>query len=314
MYSAIDEHDLELHLVHEKDGSPIGYRKVCKKEGKEVPADEIVKAYEVEDGELVYLTDEDFRRPRTRAYRTIEVLDFVPHDEIDPIVFQRTYYLGPAEGAEKVYALLVKAMEGSELSAVARYVFHDRQQLGALRIRDGVITLENMYFADEIRPTEGHRPGRSRRVSSKRELEMAQTLIERFTYVVRSREVRGRVSGAPAGDRQAEAKGRRGARAAGGGARRPTELLEALRASVEAAKGGGNRRGKRASARRTPRRKGARATARKALLSDATSGSRPARLRKKVSKTERRSSIACSTSLREAAPSSARSAVSRAAR
>ena len=108
---------------------------------------------------LVYLTDADFRAAEEDTYRTIEILDFVPHDEIDPIVFQRTYYLGPAEGAEKVYALLVKAMEDSELSAVARYVFRDRQQLGTLRVRDGVITLESMYFADEIRPTEGILPG-----------------------------------------------------------------------------------------------------------------------------------------------------------
>src|SRR5262249_25518902 len=104
MYSAIDEQNLELHLVHEKDGSPIGYEKVCKKEGKEVPADEIVKAYEAAEGELVYLTEEDFRAAEEESYRTIEILDFVPHDEIDPIAFQRTYFLGPAEGAEKVYA------------------------------------------------------------------------------------------------------------------------------------------------------------------------------------------------------------------
>jgi DNA end-binding protein Ku len=179
MYSAIDEHDLELHLVHEKDGSRIGYEKVCKKEGKEVPADEIVKAYEVQDGELVYLTDEDFEAAGEEGYRAIEVLDFVPHEEIDSIVFRRSYYLGPADGAEKVYALLVRAMEDSGLSAIVRYVFHDRQQLGALRVRDGVITLENMYFADEIRPLDGIAP-KGQRVD-KKELEMAKTLIDRFT-------------------------------------------------------------------------------------------------------------------------------------
>ena len=235
MYSAIDEHDLELHLVHEKDGSPIGYRKVCKKEDEEVPADEIVKAYEASDGKLVYLTDADFRAAEEESYRTIEILDFVPHAEIDPIVFQRTYYLGPAEGAEKVYALLVKAMEESELSAVARYVFRDRQQLGTLRVRDGVITLENMYFADEIRPTEDIVPGRRPRVD-KKELEMAGTLIERFTSsfdhskyedeyqaklraVVR-RKLKGQEVHAPAA-KEREA---------------PSDLLEALRASVESAK------------------------------------------------------------------------------
>jgi DNA end-binding protein Ku len=180
MYAAIDEHNLELHLVHEKDGSPIGYEKVCKKEDKPVSADEIVKAYEVSEDEYVYLTDEDFKAAEEESYRTIEILAFVPREEIDPIVFKRTYYLGPADGAEKVYALLVKAMESSELSAVARYVFHDRQQLGTLRIREGVITLENMYFADEIRPAKDIAPSRKPRVD-KQELEMAETLIERFT-------------------------------------------------------------------------------------------------------------------------------------
>jgi len=235
MYSAIDEHDLELHLVHEKDGSPVGYRKVCKKEDKEVPAAEIVKAYEVADGELVYLTDEDFRAAEDESYHTIEILDFVPHDEIDPIVFQRTYYLGPAEGAEKVYALLVKAMERADLSAIARFVFHDRQQLGALRIRDGVITLENMYFADEIRPTKGIVPSRRPRVD-RHELEMAGTLIERFTSsfdhskyedehrarllaVVKRKRKGEDVHAPPEEERSA-----------------PEDLLDALRASVESAK------------------------------------------------------------------------------
>jgi DNA end-binding protein Ku len=255
MYSAIDEHDLELHLVHEKDGSPIGYRKVCKKEDKAVPADEIVKAYEVSDGTLVHLTDADFRAAEDDTYRVIEILDFVPHDEIDPIVFQRTYYLGPADGAEKVYALLVKAMEGSELSAVARYVFRDRQQLGTLRIRDGVITLENMYFADEIRPTEGIVPGRRPRVD-KRELEMAETLIERFTtsfdhskyedeYQARLRAVVQKKRKGQ--DVHAPAKEEREA---------PSDLLEALRASVDAAKGSTNGHSKKATKQgKRPKRK-----------------------------------------------------------
>lgn len=252
MYSAIDENDLELHLVHEKDGSPIGYEKVCKKEGKEVPADEIVKAYGMSDGELVYLTDEDFRAAEEEGYRAIEILDFVPHDEIDPIVFQRTYYLGPAEGAEKVYALLLKAMEQSGLSAIARYVFRDKQQLGALRIRDGLIALENMYFADEVRPTDGIVPKRLPRVD-KRELDMAVALIERFTasfdharyedlYRKRLLKVIGQkrkgkeVHAAPVEEREA-----------------PPDLLEALRASVDAARTSGN--GRKAPAKKKRRAK-----------------------------------------------------------
>ncbi len=180
MYSAIDEHDLELHLVHEKDGSRIGYEKVCKKEGKEVPADEIVKAYEVSDGDLVYLGEEDFRAAGEEGYRAIEVLDFVPHDEIDPIVFQRTYYLGPADGAEKVYALLVRAMEESGRAAIAKFVMRDRQHLGCVRTSDGALLLEKMYFADEIRDADGIKPDVKKGDVDKREVEMAQALIDKL--------------------------------------------------------------------------------------------------------------------------------------
>jgi DNA end-binding protein Ku len=234
MYSAIDEHDLELHLVHKKDGARIGYQKVCKKEEKPVPADEIVKAYEFDEGELVYLTDEDFEAAEEKGYRAIEVLDFVPHEEIDPIAFQRTYYLGPDDGSEKVYALLVEAMEKTGLSAIARYVFHDRQQLGCLRVRDGVITLENMYFADEIRPPDAIPPKRVK--VDKRELELAEALIDRFTthfdhakyedeYQRRLHEIVKR-----------KHKGEEIHAAAPEEREPPADLLEALRASVEAAK------------------------------------------------------------------------------
>jgi DNA end-binding protein Ku len=234
MYSAIDEHDLELHLVHEKDGSRIGYEKVCKKEGKEVPADEIVKAYEVSDGDLVYLSEDDFKAAGEEGYRAIEVLDFVPHDEIDPIVFQRTYYLGPADGAEKVYALLVRAMEESGLSAIARYVFHDRQQLGALRIRDGVIVLENMYFADEIRPVKGIAP-KGQRVS-KQELEMAETLIDRFTSTFKHEKYRDEYTDRLLDIVKRKRKGEEIHAAPPEEREEQPDLLEALRASVDAAK------------------------------------------------------------------------------
>lgn len=257
MYSAIDENDLELHLVHEKDGSPIGYEKVCKKEGKEVSADEIVKAYEVADGELVYLEDGDFEAAEEEGYRTIQVLDFVQRDDIDPIVFQRSYYLGPTEGADKVYLLLLRAMEESGLSAIVEYVFHQKQQLGCLRVRDGLIVLEAMYFADEIRPVKGIAPKRSSKVD-KRELEMAKTLIDRFTsdfdhgkyedeyrkrlLKIVQRKRRGEEVHAPPPEKE-EA---------------PTDLLEALRASVEAAKSAKDGRSKKRGASR--RRKTARKT------------------------------------------------------
>jgi DNA end-binding protein Ku len=180
MYAAISESNLRFNLIHEKDGGRIGYQKVCKLEDKTVPNDEIVKAYEVEDEEFVYLGDEDFAAAQSEGYKTITIQDFVPAEQIDPIYFERTYYLGPAEkGAEPVYALLVEAMEKAGLVAVATYVFHERENLGCLRIRDGVLTLEKMFFAEEVRPSDGIAP-ESVKVD-KRQLEMAAQLISQYT-------------------------------------------------------------------------------------------------------------------------------------
>src|SRR5919198_6603955 len=179
IYSAISEHKLQFHLVHKKDDSPIGYQKICKKEDKPVPDKEIVKAFEYRKGEFVYMEDEDFEAAKVEGYKTIDVTDFVPYSDIDPIFFAKTYYVGPQEGAERVYSLFVKAMADSELAAIAKFVMRDRQYLGALRVRDGVITLEQLHFADEIRPVDELKPGSAK--VDKRELEMAAQLIESFT-------------------------------------------------------------------------------------------------------------------------------------
>src|SRR6059058_1063066 len=103
LYSAVQEHKLRFHFVYEK---------VCKKEGKPVSDDEIVKAFEFEKGEYVFMEEEDFAAARVEGYKTIDIVDFVPYEDIDPIFFAHTYYVGPDRGAEKTYSLLVKAMEG----------------------------------------------------------------------------------------------------------------------------------------------------------------------------------------------------------
>src|SRR5215216_3233391 len=173
LYSAIQEHKLQFHFVHEKDNSPIGYQKICKKEDKPVPDDEIVKAFEFEKGEYVFMEEEDFAAAKVEGYKTIDIVDFVPYEDIDPIFFAKTYYLGPDRGAEKVYSLLVKAMEDSELAGIAKFVMRDKQHLGALCIREGVITLEQLYFVDEIKASKAR--------VSREELQMAARLIESWT-------------------------------------------------------------------------------------------------------------------------------------
>ncbi|HWQ02066.1 MAG TPA: Ku protein [Gaiellaceae bacterium] len=179
MVTAVSEHSLHFNLLHRKDSSPIGYEKVCKKEGKQVPDDEIVKAYETGKGKYVEIEDEDFEAARAEGYRTFDISDFVAVAEIDPIYFERSYYLLPQEGGEKVYALLVRAMEDAGLAAVGTFVMREREHVGCLRIRGGIVVLERMYFADEIVPADELRPARPR--VGKKELEMAKALIDRFT-------------------------------------------------------------------------------------------------------------------------------------
>jgi DNA end-binding protein Ku len=258
MYSAISETDLRFHLVHEPDGGRIGYQKVCKAEGEPVPDDEIVKAFEYEHDELVVLTDEDFEAAKSEGVKSIEIEDFVPYDEIDPIYFERTYYLGPAEGGEKVYAVLRKAMKGTGLAAIGKYVMRDRQHLGCLRVRDGVLVLEKMFFHDEIRPADDVDVGSAR--VAKAELELATTLIEQYTSsfdpsrysdtyreklcsIIEAKRQGETITAAPVEEDD-----------------EPADLLAALRASVEAAQRSGGSRAKRAKASaRKPRRPRAKA-------------------------------------------------------
>jgi DNA end-binding protein Ku len=245
MYSAISEHKLHFHWVHEKDESPIGYQKICKLEEKPVPDDEVVKAFEFEPGEYVFMEDEDFEAARAEGYKTIDITDFVPYEQIDPIYFARTYYLGPQEGGEKVYSLLTRAMEDSGLAAVAKFVMRDRQNLGCLRVRDGVITLEQLYFADEIRDLDEIKPSSSR--VSKEELAMAEQLIDNFSGDFRPEKYKDTYRDALCEVIKAKRRGKEVHRAPEPEEGAPPDLLEALRASIAAAGGTGSRRSRRSS-------------------------------------------------------------------
>jgi DNA end-binding protein Ku len=179
MYTAISEKDLRFNMLHQPDGGRIGYLKVCKIDDKPVPADEIVRAYDVGGGEFVELTDDDFAAAASEGGHAMTIHDFVPLDQIDPIYFERTYFLGPQEGpGEGIYALLAEAMSRAGLAAIASYVHHDREHLACLRVRDGVLTLERMFFADEVRSTHGLAPEAA---VDERQLKMASDLIEAYT-------------------------------------------------------------------------------------------------------------------------------------
>ena len=178
MYSATESKELRFHFLDRRDMSPIGYEKVSKETGKAVPPDEIVRGFEIQKGQFVPLEDEDLDRLDIELTHSIDILDFVDLEEIDPIYFRKAYYLLPQDGAEKPYRLLVRALEETGKVGIAKVVIRNKQHLAALRPYDGRLVLETMYYADEIRQPESVN-GRSR--LQKAEVEMATSLVENLS-------------------------------------------------------------------------------------------------------------------------------------
>jgi DNA end-binding protein Ku len=179
MYSATESKELRFHFLDRRDLTPIGYDKVREDTGESVSPDEIVRGFEVEKGRYVPIEDEDLDRLDIELTHSIDILDFVDLDEIDPIYFRKGYYLMPQEGAEKPYRLLVKALEETGKVGVAKVVIRNKQHLAALRAHDGVLVLETMYYSDEVRQPESI-DGKSGRLQ-KAELEMAKSLVENLS-------------------------------------------------------------------------------------------------------------------------------------
>jgi DNA end-binding protein Ku len=179
MYSATESKELRFHFLDRRDLKPIGYEKVRKDTGKSVPSDEIVRGFEIEKGKYVPIEDEDLDRLDIELTHSIDICDFVDLDEIDPIYFRKAYYLLPQDGAEKPYRLLVKALEETNKVGIAKVVIRNKQHLAALRAHDGVLILETMYYADEIRQPESV-DGKAGKLQ-KAEVEMAKSLVENLS-------------------------------------------------------------------------------------------------------------------------------------
>ena len=178
MYSATESKELRFHFLHKDDLSPIGYDKVRKDTGEHVDPDDIVRGFEIEKGRYVELTDEDIDRLDIELTHSIDICDFVDIDEIDPIYFRKAYYLLPEDGLEKPYRLLLAALEDTGKVGIAKVVIRNKQHLAALRPWEGVLLLETMYFADEIRKPESlDGKGELR----KPEIEMARSLVENLS-------------------------------------------------------------------------------------------------------------------------------------
>jgi DNA end-binding protein Ku len=154
LYSATEQKDVSFHQVRRSDGSRIRYKRVAQTDGEEVPYGEIAKGYELSSGETVVLTDEDFADLPLTTSKAIDVLQFVPLEQVDPIFFEKSYYLEPDKSGAKPYVLLRDALEESGKVAIVKVALRNREALATLRVRDGVFVLETMLWPDEIRQPE----------------------------------------------------------------------------------------------------------------------------------------------------------------
>ncbi|MEU4559270.1 Ku protein [Actinoplanes sp. NPDC023936] len=151
LYSATEEKDIRFHQVHRTDGGRIKYQRTCSVDGEVVSYDDIAKGYDIGGGEMVILTDEDFAELPLSTSRAIDVLEFVPAEQIDPILFAKSYYLEPEGQAAKPYVLLRDALRDADRVAIVKIAIRQREQLATLRVRDDVLILNTMMWPDEVR-------------------------------------------------------------------------------------------------------------------------------------------------------------------
>ncbi|HZS18412.1 MAG TPA: Ku protein [Candidatus Udaeobacter sp.] len=180
LYPATRREELKFRLLRKSDLSPVNYKRVAEKDGKEVPWDEIVKGYEYEKGKYVVLKDEDFERVDLEATQTVDIKDFVDQDEIDPMFFYKPYYLEPQKGGDKAYALLRDALKDSNKVGIAKVVIKTRQYLAGVKPEDGALVLELMHFADELADPDKLNVPKKTDIG-KREMNMAKSLIDSMT-------------------------------------------------------------------------------------------------------------------------------------
>ena len=175
LYSATESHDVSFRQVHAKDGGRIKYQRVCSVDGDEVAYADIAKGYETEDGEMVILTDDDMAQLPSTSSREIAVEKFVPSEQIDPMLFEKSYYLEPEKSGVKPYALLRQALLDADRMAVVTVALRQRTTVAVLRVRDDVIVLQTMMWPDEVRTPDFNVDAGEVKDA---EVKMAQMLVE----------------------------------------------------------------------------------------------------------------------------------------
>lgn len=239
-YSATSNHDIRFHQVHAADGGRIRYKRTCSIDGEEVEYADIVKGYETDDGELITLDEEDLDSLPTKSGHEIDVIEFVPADQIDPLLFEKSYYLEPEAKAAKPYALLREALVQTDRMAVVKVALRQRESVALLRVRDKAIVLQTMLWPDEVREPEFDILDTEVELRPQ-ELTMAASLVESLgaefdpsqfhdeyrdavVELIERKRTTGDTRPAPAAEKREE------------GPDSMTDLLSALQASVEAAR------------------------------------------------------------------------------
>ncbi|MEO5534344.1 MAG: Ku protein [Pseudolysinimonas sp.] len=178
LYSATEDHDVSLHQVHDKDGGRIRYKRVCEIDGETVEYEHIAKAY-VDGDQTVILTDQDIASLPLERSKDIDVVEFVPTDQIDPIMLEKTYYLAPDSKSNKAYVLLRRTLEDTDRTAIVQFALRQRTRLAALRVRDGILVLQTLLWEDEVREARFPELDETPRITPA-ELEMSRQLVESF--------------------------------------------------------------------------------------------------------------------------------------
>ncbi|MBA4536764.1 Ku protein [Bacillus aquiflavi] len=182
LHAATEDKDIKLRTLHKECHSPIKYEKVCPTCGKDVKTDEIVKAYEYTKGKFVVLDDEDFNKlKKENEDKSVEIIDFVMMNEIDPIYFNRSYYMSPNEGGVKAYSLLRKALQESGKVGLAKIIIRSKEQLAVLRVFENTLIMETIHFPDEVRKAQDVPNVPVESNVTKKELDTAILLIDQLT-------------------------------------------------------------------------------------------------------------------------------------
>lgn len=181
LFAATEKKSVRFRYLHEPCRTPLEYRKICPTCNKEIAMEEIVKGYEYDKGRFVVIEESDFARIPAETDRTIAIVDFVRSEEVDPLYYDRSYYLAPGETGEKAFQLLMQSMDEAGMVAIIRIVLRSRQALGVLRVYRDSLALETMFYPDEVRPTE-ELPHWNRDLKvQENELAMARQLITNLT-------------------------------------------------------------------------------------------------------------------------------------